>query len=290
MSKIAIIGSGVIGKATGLGLIEAGHEVTFVDIKEDLIKNLNQEGHQAVLAEDLDVNAIQAFFLTVLTPTVKGEIVLDYLKKALENLGRKLKAKKDYCLIVGRSTMPPQTTEELIIPMIEKYSGKKYSKDFGVCMNPEYLREISSESDFKNPWVIVIGTNDDKSYETLKEIYANYECPVYRLSFKAAEMQKYVHNLFNAAKISFFNEMRMVGEKVGFSDEKMDEIFKITAVSSEGIWNKMYGLKNYGAFGGSCLPKDTKAFSTFAKKRYNFKTKLLDQVIEVNDDFKAKKK
>ena len=289
MKNIAIIGSGVIGKATGFGLIKAGYNVTFVDIKDDVINDLNKKGYKAVLPKDLDINQINAAFLTVLTPTVNGEIVLDYLKKALENLGRKLKEKNDYCLIVGRSTMPPGTTEELIIPMLEKRSGKKFKKDFGVCMNPEYLRERSSDLDFKNPWVIVIGSNDNKSYNELEKIYNNYDCPVFRLSFKEAEMQKYVHNLFNAAKISFFNEMRLIGDKIGFDGQSMDKIYDITAVSCEGIWNKHYGLKNYGAYGGSCLPKDTQAFSTFARNSFNFKTKLLDKVMEVNDDYKREK-
>lgn len=283
MTRIAIIGSGVVGKATGRGLIEAGHTVSFFDINPERIKLLRGEGYTADSPDKINVDSTDAFFFTVSTPTVDDKIYLDFLEAAVANLGKLLKKKKEYFLVVARSTMPPRTTEEFIIPLLEKYSGKKAGRDFGVCMNPEYLREKSAEADFSHPWIIVIGSLDEKSDKMLSEIYKSYTCPIHHVSLREAEMQKYVHNLYNAAKISFFNEMRGVAKAL---DVDADKVFKITADSAEGSWNREYGIKDMGPFGGSCLPKDTSAFLTWAKDKLNIKMYLLKAVICVNDMIK----
>lgn len=284
MARIAVIGSGVVGKATGIGLISTGHDVNFFDINPERIEELEKEGYQAKTPEKIEVNEFDAFFFTVSTPTIDGKIHLGFLESALANLGKHLKDKKDYCLIVGRSTMPPGTTEEFMIPLLEKYSGKKAGKDFGVCMNPEYLREKTSEKDFMRPWIIVIGELDQKSGETLAKIYESYKCPVHRIALKEAEMQKYVHNLFNAVKITFYNEMRMICQAL---DLDADKIFRITADSAEGSWNKEYGIRDFGPFAGSCLPKDTSAFSSWSKEKLGVnKTRLLNTAIAVNETLK----
>lgn len=285
MARIAIIGSGVVGKATGRGLIETGHDVKFFDINPEKVKSLKEEGYYADSPENIPVETTDAFFLTVSTPTVDDKIYLDFLEAAVANLGKLVKNKKEYFLIVGRSTMPPGTTEERIIPLLEKYSGKKAGVDFGVCMNPEYLREVSAEKDFAHPWIIVIGALDKKSDEMLTEIYKTHTCPIHHVSLKEAEVQKYAHNLYNAAKISFFNEMRIVSDAINVD---ADKIFKITADSAEGSWNKEYGIKNLGPFGGSCLPKDTSAFLSWAKDKLHIKMPLLAAVISVNEIIKRK--
>ena len=171
------------------------------------------------------------------------------------------------------------TTEEVVIPILEEYSGKNAGRDFGICANPEYLRERCAEEDFSNPWIVVIGELDKRSGDLLQEVYHWVDCPIYRIPIKEAEMQKFVHNLFNANKISFFNEMRLVCQQLGLDCEK---IFPLVAQSAEAIWNPLYGTRDLGPFGGSCLPKDTIAFLSWAKKR-GMEIPLVDAVLKVNE-------
>ena len=288
MAKLAIIGSGVVGQATGKGFIAIGHDVAFCDINPDVLTKLENQGHQVCLPHLLEQEKdIEAFFLAIFTPTVDNEIKLDFLRSAVSNLGAGyLKNNNDYCVVVIRSTVPPGTIEEQLIPILEKHSGKKAGKDFGVCMNPEYLREGSNEEDFKNPWIITIGELDARSGETLEKIYGSRECPIVRTSLREVEMQKYVHNIFNACKISFFNEMRMVCEAVNVD---ADKVFELVAKSAEGSWNQKYGIRNLGPYSGSCLPKDTTAFLSWARKNLAHPMPLLKAVIRVNEIFKEKR-
>jgi len=288
MAKLAIIGSGIVGQATGKGFIAKGHGVVFCDINPETLARLENQGYKVCPPNLLEEEkGVKAFFLPVSTPTVDGKIQLDFLKSAVANLGEgALKKTNDYCIVVVRSTVPPNTIEGSLIPLLERYSGKKAGKDFGVCMNPEYLREDSNEEDFKNPWIIVIGELDAKSGETLEEIYGSHNCPIVHISIKEAETQKYVHNLFNACKISFFNEMRMVCEAVNVDANK---VFELVAKSAEGSWNQKYGIRNLGPYGGSCLPKDTTAFLAWAKDELEKSLPLLKAVIKVNEITKEKR-
>lgn len=288
MAKIAIIGSGVVGQATGKGFIAKGHEVTFCDINQETLTKLESQGYRVCLPHLLErEEGIKAFFLPVSTPTVDGKIQLGFLKSAVANLGGgALKNNNDYCVVVIRSTVPPNTVEGSLIPLLERYSGKKAGEDFGVCMNPEYLREDSNEEDFKNPWIIVIGELDVRSGETLQEIYGPHKCPIIRTSIKEAEVQKYIHNLFNACKISFFNEMRMICEAVKVD---ADMVFELVSKSAEASWNPKYGIRNLGPYGGTCLPKDTTAFLAWAKDELGKSLPLLKAVIKVNEIIKEKR-
>lgn len=287
MAKLIIIGSGVVGQATGKGFIAKGHDVIFCDINSEVLVKLEDQGHRVCYSDLLEQeNEVDAFFLAVSTPTVSGRIKLDFLKSAVINLGGgALKKNNNYCIIVVRSTVPPDTIEMLLIPLLEKYSGKKAGEHFGVCMNPEYLREDSNEEDFKNPWIITIGKLDNKSGETLEKIYGPHKCPIVHTSIKEVEMQKYVHNLFNACKISFFNEMRMVCEAAKVD---ADKVFELVVKSAEGSWNPKYGIRNFGPYGGSCLPKDTAAFLAWARKNLANPMPLLKAVIKVNEITKEK--
>ena len=287
MAKLVVMGSGIVGQATGKGFIAKGNDVVFCDINPEVLAKLENQGYRACLPNLLGQETnVEAFFLATSTPTVDGRIQLDFLKSAVANLGGSvLKKSNNYCIVVVRSTVPPNTIEGSLIPLLEKYSEKKAGKDFGVCMNPEYLREDSNEEDFKNPWIIVIGELDVKSGETLEKIYSPHSCPIVRVSIKEAEMQKYVHNLFNACKISFFNEIRTVCEAVKVD---ADKIFALVAESAEGSWNPKYGIRNFGPYGGSCLPKDTTAFLAWTKDELGKSMPLLKAVIRVNEIAKEK--
>lgn len=280
--KIIIIGPGVVGQATGKAFISHGVEdVAFLGGNPEKTKKLREEGFQAYGRDELmdEGYDFDITMFTVPTPTENGEVNLEPMKSAAIDLGKRLKNTNKYHLVVVKSTVPPGTTEEIVIPLVEKYSGKKVGVDFGACMNPEYLREETALEDTINTWLVVIGEYDKKSGDLLESTYKGFDCPLYRVSIKEAEMQKYVHNLYNAAKISFFNEMREIATHLGADHEVM---FKLVALSAEGMWNPKYGTRNKGPFSGACLPKDTSGFFTWAKKRGIHPT-LLEAVIKVND-------
>jgi UDPglucose 6-dehydrogenase len=279
--KIGIVGSGVVGSATGRGLAKKGFDITFIDTNRDVVEKLNQEHFQAFLPEDF-INGNWNFdisMVSVPTPTVNKAIKLTYLKAAVEEIGRRLATYPHYHLVVVRSTVLPGTTENFVIPLLEKKSGKKVGRDFGVCMNPEFLRAKSALADFSNPRLTVFGEYDKKSGDMLEQVYRVFEKPIYRVTLREAEFQKYVHNLFNAAKISFFNEMRGVGKSIGIDPQKA---FNLVAASAEGMWNPSYATKDMGPFGGVCLPKDTQAFLSWGEA-LGFSLPLLRTTIAVNE-------
>lgn len=282
MKRIAIIGSGVVGRATGKGFIARGYGVVFHDVRKEAIDSLKSQSLDARHIDALDANESDAFFITVSTPTERGRINLKHLESAVRTLGEKLRNRQTYFLVVVRSTVPPKTTEDLVIPILEKESKKVAGRDFGVAMNPEYLREKNAEDDFKNPWVVTVGSLDEKTRKLMEKMFEGYSCDVHHLSLREAEMQKYIHNLYNAVKIAFFNEMRMVCKRV---DINPDKIFDITTESAEAFWNKRYGIKDLGPFDGMCLPKDTQAFSWWAKE-LNIHMDVLNGAINSNEKFR----
>ncbi len=287
MAKLVVIGSGVVGQATGKGLVDKEYDVVFCDINPEVLAKLKNYGHRVCSPDLLEQETnVDAFFLAISTPTIDGKVKLDFLESAVTNLGSGyLKKNNNYCIVVIRSTVPPNTIEGSLIPLLEKYSGKKAGKDFGVCMNPEYLRENRNEQDFKNPWIITIGQLDEKSGETLEKIYGAQTCPIARISLKEAEMQKYVHNIFNACKISFFNEMRVICETIGVN---ADKVFSLVVQSAEAQWNPKYGIRDMGPYGGNCLPKDTTAFLTYANYELEKPMPVLASVIKMNDILKER--
>lgn len=284
--KITIIGSGFVGKSAGKAFLSQGHEVTFVDINEMLIESLNKVGLNACNIGEACAHDRDIYMVSVLTPTINDQVDFRFIDSAMISLGQALKNNQNHPLIVVRSTVPPGTTEKRFVPLIEKYSGKKLGKDFSVAMNPEFLREVSAEEDFLNPWIVVIGSHDPKTAQILEELYQPFKAPIVHMMIKEAEMMKYVHNIFNASKISFFNEMRMIAEKIGVD---ADKIFETVIKSAEGSWNHKYGIRNFGPFDGSCLPKDSRAFLSWTNEELNAKMPLLHALIRVNENLKDKK-
>lgn len=254
--RIAVIGSGFVGQATGRGLAKHKNEVTFIDVDKTKVEALKNDGFAAFTPDDyVDITTDITMF-AVPTPTRGKSIDLTILKAAVTQFAERLKNHNKYHVAVIRSTVHPETTRKLVLPLIEKVSGKKAGKDFGLCMQPEYLREVTANEDFARPWYILIGGFDKKSTEVLVKLYKNFSAPIETCSLEEAEFQKYVHNVYNAVKIAFFNEMRVAIKDKGWD---ADKIFMATAESCEGIWNPIYGLRDFGPFDGSCLPKDTRA-------------------------------
>ena len=286
--RICVVGAGVVGQATGRGFLARGFKVEFVDVKPEVVERLRREGLVAYTPPELESKPLTAavVFFTVSTPTEAGKINLDYLHKAAGDIGRRLAVSSGYRVIAVRSTVVPGTTEGMVKKELERWSGKKAGRDFGLCMNPEYLREASAEKDFAEPWLVVIGQLDEKSGDELARLYKKFGCPVERVSIKEAEMQKYAHNLFNAAKITFFNEMRRVCEGMGIN---ADNVFPLVAKSAEGMWNPAYGIRDFGPFNGMCLPKDTQAFLAWAAKQ-GWDMPLLKTTIAVNNTLMEQEK
>ena len=276
--KIDIVGSGFVGQATGKGLAQHGHLVSFLDTDPSRVAAMRAQGYGATKPEDATNVESDLTMFCVPTPTVKGSFQLDPVYRAVESFAERLRGHSDYHVVVVRSTVPPTTTREVVIPLIETVSGKKAGRDFGVVMQPEFLREIHAEQDFARPWLILIGELDQRSGDVVAKIFGDFGAPIRRLSLEEAEFQKYVHNSFNAVKVAFFNEMRIVANAEGWDSEA---IFNAVAESCEGIWNPLYGVRDFGPFDGSCLPKDTAALVEWGDQR-GFSLGILRAVIAEN--------
>lgn len=305
-TRILIVGSGIVGEATGTVLAQHGVDITFSDVNADVVGRLRGKGYRAIevgkaAGADLDVDmymvAVPTYPLDLckdqaaadkleqaMSPLQWCEMGVDFIRSASHVLGRWLARARRYQLVVIRSAVLPGTTEEMVIPILQEQSGKRAGVDFGVCVNPEYLREKSSVQDIARPWVTLIGEMDKRSGDALEAIYGWADCPLYRVSIKEAEMQKFVHNLCNATKISFFNEMRLICERIGVNAEK---VMPIVAKSAEALWNPEYGTKDYGPFGGKCLPKDSVAFLAWAT-RGGMQTRMIEAALAVNEVYEKK--
>jgi len=280
--KISVIGSGVVGTEIGRGLKKLGHGVIFFDISEKRLKELERNGLTVSRDMNYAVKNSEVSFISVPTPTKKGKIDLSFVKSAVKSVARCLRNKGGYHLIVIKSTILPLTTEKHLIPLIEKYSGKKIGSDIGVCVNPEFLTEIhktwtdnsSFARSFFNEDRIVIGELDKKSGDILENLYKPLGIPIFRTDLKTAEMIKYASNCILATKISYWNEIFLICRKLGIDSQKVADIVALDPRIGK------YGTVHGKAFGGKCLPKDLEAFITFARKY--FKPKILTAVDKIN--------
>ena len=223
------------------------------------------------------INNTEITFICVGTPSESdGGIDLSYVKEVTIEIAEILKEKNDWHLVVVKSTVLPGTTRDIVLPLLEKHSGKKVGKDFGLAMNPEFLREGIAVNDFLRPDRIVIGTYSDKSKEILREAYNEFSCPLFETSLSAAEMIKYASNCFLATKISFMNE-------IGNFCKKLD-IDSYEVADGMGLDNRIGRafLDSGIGWGGSCFPKDLHALLAWTKKEKE-EAKIIESVIEVND-------
>ena len=282
MDKISIIGSGFVGEILGRGLMELSYMVIFHDIIDKDLSNFTKDIDYAV--ENSDIS-----FICVPTPTEEEEgIDLSYIKEAAKNIGKALANKDEYHLVVVKSTVVPGTTEKVIIPILEKYSSKKASESLGVCMNPEFLTEIagswSKEEDMKKDFFtedrIVIGEYDKRSGDVLEEVYKPLNKPIFRTDLRTAEIIKYASNCMLATKISYWNEIFLICKELGIDPQVVVDV-----VGRDPRIGR-YGTTHGKAFGGKCLPKDLKAFISFAERHHE--PKLLKAVDEINEEMKKK--
>jgi UDPglucose 6-dehydrogenase len=275
--ELAIVGSGVVGQATGGGFAFHGHNVLYHDIDENMLLTLSRKGYETTRSVEEVVRNSDVVFVCVPTPTVDGTVDLTCLLTSARSIGKTLNKARNFTVVAFRSTVPPQTTRMQLVPVLEKYSGLKAGRDFGVCMNPEFLREKSSVEDFLNPDRIVIGSLNERSGEVLERLYSSFKSPIIKTDLDTAEMIKYASNLFLASKISFFNEIHLICQQVGLDSKMVSE-----AVSLDKRIGK-YGVYGGKPFSGMCFPKDLAAFITFAKSK-GVNPKLLEAVEEVNSE------
>lgn len=288
--KISIIGVGYVGLVSGACLAKLGHEVIFMDSNKEKINSL-REGKCPIHEEDLD-DILRAFppqatddldyavkntrisFVCVGTDSNNFgySINLKYVREVAVAIG---KAMSPGHLVVIKSTVIPGTTEEVILPLLEKHGGKA-GADFNICTNPEFLREGIAVRDFLNPDRIVIGQMNDESGDILSGLYRGFDCPILRFDLRTAEMIKYASNAYLAARISLINEIGNICQRLGIDVHEVAEGMGY----DERIGNKF--LKAGIGFGGSCLPKDLRALIARSEE-IGYKPKILEEVLNLNE-------
>jgi UDPglucose 6-dehydrogenase len=279
VANIVVVGSGVVGTATGKGLSSAGHHVLFIDRDPHRVASLSREGLRATDSMRLPDNP--AFiFLTLPTPTVGRRYDLAALSQGTRAVAQILRNASCMHTVVVRSTVPPGTCEGLVQPLLEQVSGKSVGEGFALASNPEFLRTASALEDFLHPWVTVVASRSRRTRERMQELLSPFGGEMQCFDDPAvAELVKCAHNLFNAAKISFWNEMWFVSRLMGIDP---GQVGSAVARTAEGSFNPHYGINGGAPYGGGCLPKDIKGFIGFARE-LGAPTQLVSAVDDINE-------
>lgn len=298
--SLSVFGLGYVGSVTAACLAGKGNRVVGVDIDagkvqalesgrspvlEKGINELVQDSRKAgrLLATTDPTRAICESELSIVcvgTPSEKnGRIDLNHLKRACQEIGKGIAQKKKYHTIVFRSTVIPGTTESVLIPALEEASKKHCGADFGVCYNPEFMREGSAVSDFFEPTVTILGASDPQHSSMLRQLYEWVPGKVFETTISTAEAAKYVSNAYHALKVSFANEVGTFCKKVGVDTES---VFQIFTADTRLNASAAYLLPGF-AFGGSCLPKDVRAF-TYRAKEIDLRLPLMESILPSNEE------
>src|SRR3984957_10596873 len=298
--SISVFGLGYVGTVTAACLASKGHNVIGVDLSPAKVEAMesgrspvveprvtelvaeshaagrlhaNSDSEYAVLNSDIS-------FLCVGTPSLRsGKLDLGHIEPVCREIGEVLKKKNGFHLVVLRSTVLPGTAETIVVPALEKSSGKKLGQDFGVCVNPEFMREGTAVADFLQPALTVIGAGVSKHSAILRAVYQWAPGRIFETSFRSAEMVKYVCNAWHAVKVSFANEVGTLAKELGVDAESVVEIF--TADTKLNI-SPTY-LKPGFAFGGSCLPKDVRALN-YRAKELDLDLPLFQSILPSNEE------
>ncbi len=277
--RVSVLGLGYVGCVSSACLAEMGHSVVGLDVNpkklepirkgespivepglDELIKRSVEEGRLTATEDYEDaVMRTEVSLVCVGTPSQKdGRPNLDYTRRVCKQIAEVIKGKDEFHTVVFRSTIPPGTVETELVPILERESGKKAGERFGVCFNPEFLREASAVQDFYHPPKIVIGelASGSRAGDVLAALYEPIDAPLVRTDMKAAEMVKYADNCFHAIKVCFANEIGNLCQALGVPDSH--EVMRIFCLDTQLNLSPYY-LKPGFAFGGSCLPKDLRA-------------------------------
>ncbi len=279
--NISIFGLGYVGVVSLACLARDGHRVIGVDVDssklgliqqgrtpiieagmQELMAQVTCSGRVQVTADaTFAVNNSDVSFLCVGTPSrPNGSQDLAALERLTAQLGTAMKSKVGYHVFVVRSTVIPGTVEEKITPVLEEHSGKKCGQDFGICFQPEFLREGSSIRDYDNPPYTVVGGDSERSVAVVRELFGHPRCKFRVCSIRTAEMLKYACNIFHALKITFANEIGRACQALKIDSQ---EVMELICEDTQLNMSRAY-LKPGFAYGGSCLPKDLRAFLHFA--------------------------
>ena len=297
--KVSIFGLGYVGSVSMGCFSDLGHTVVGVDVNTvkvnminagespvieagmtDLIAKGVKDGRiRAVTEAAQAINDTEVSLICVGTPSARnGSLDLSYVERVCRDIGHALATKDGYHVVTVRSTMLPGSTEALVIPALENASGKQAGKDFGVCFNPEFLREGSAVHDFHHPPFTLIGSYQGSGDDVLAELYSGVEAPILIFTLKVAEMVKYANNAFHALKVVFANEIGNICKTQGIDSHQVMDIFCM----DEKLNLSSYYLKPGFAFGGSCLPKDLRALLYHAR-RHDQQVPVLESILPSND-------
>jgi GDP-mannose 6-dehydrogenase len=297
--RISIFGLGYVGAVSAGCLADEGHQVLGIDPVADKVDLINRGLSPIVEAEinEIVAEAVSSgnlrasqdpaaaihetdlSFICVGTPSQQnGNLDLRYIRRICEQIGNALGTKSSRHTVVVRSTILPGTMRKVVIPTLEEFSGKKAGIDFGICNNPEFLREGSAVKDFRCPPKTVIGELDQASGDLLASLYEHVQAPMVRTDLNTAEMIKYVDNSWHALKIGFANE---IGNLCDSFDVDADAVMNIFCKDKKLNISTAY-LKPGFAFGGSCLPKDLRALS-YQAKMHDLQLPILSAVLPSNE-------
>jgi GDP-mannose 6-dehydrogenase len=298
--KVSVFGLGYVGSVSAACLAARGHRVVGVDVNPTKVAQI--VGGQAPVVEErigeLTAEAVRSgrlrattdvaaairdteiSLICVGTPSApNGSLSTTYLERVAEEIGAVLAGTPRWHTVVFRSTMLPGTCTGMLIPMLEKASGKSAGIDFGVAVNPEFLREGSSVRDFFQPPKTVIGVLDPASADLVAALYDGLPGEVFRVPIAVAEMAKYADNAFHGLKIAFANELGAICRTFGVDSHRMMDVF----LADRKLNISPAYLRPAFAFGGSCLPKDLRGL-VYAARRADLSVPLLSHVLPSNEE------
>ena len=297
-TSLSVFGLGYVGCVTSACFAKEGNDVIGVDVSAtkvdminsgsptiveagiaELVGDMVRAGRLCATSDPCDaVLRSEISLVCVGTPSLpNGGIDLKYVARVCESIGHALRRKDRWHTIVVRSTVLPGSTASLVIPALEASSGKKAGRDFGVAMNPEFLREGSSIRDFYEPPFTLIGTEDERTAQALTELYAGIDAPLHVTTTGVAEMIKYSCNCFHGLKVGFANEIGNVCKAFGIDSH---EVMRLFCMDTKLNLSPVY-LRPGFAFGGSCLPKDLRAITQHARS-VDVPTPILSAVLDSN--------
>lgn len=296
--KVSIFGLGYVGSVTAACFAHKGHEVVGVDINSEKVALLDSgrspivEAGMEELAEschracrlhatsDLEsaVLRTEISLICVGTPSQRnGKLDVSHVERVCREIGEVLARKAEFHWIVLRSTVLPGTTDSVVVPVLEKTSGKRAGTDFAVCFYPEFLREGTAIADFFEPPYTVVGTKHSDRLQPIRDLYEGLPGQVFETDIASAEMVKYASNSFHAVKVGFANELGTLCKSFGVNTQSVMEIF-----TSDTQLNISPAYLSPGfAFGGSCLPKDLRAL-TYRAKELDLQLPLLEGILPSN--------